>query len=431
MDLRPLAERTPGLRRVRRPASDLAPAFDLAYLRCAPEAGAGAGAPVVLEIAGGPGLAVPLAYRRFRARAAAAGLDVIMLEHRGVGLSRTDLVGRDLPPSAISVAQVVEDLVAVLEAEGIERAIVSGASYGSYVAAALALAHPERVSALVLDSPVLGAGDYREVRAHSRRLLWHGRSARHPQPGVRDEAAGSAATERIARKVRVLVERDHHAPLPLGAAVSVLFDAGGPELTEQYLDQLVVGRAVLTRALLSAITEGDDVPAGLAHVYEPDLVAPIAYGELNYASPTDGGIFDPGHVLGFPEAPPFTGESLDLPADLARIDLPAVVISGDRDLQTPRPIAEAAARALPQGILLRVPGHGHSALDSRPRLLIAVLRALARGEQDRLPHRIRGLAAHSGLSSTTRLAPLGLRAVLAADRVLRPFPRRPPSMGGC
>jgi pimeloyl-ACP methyl ester carboxylesterase len=45
------------------------------------------------------------------------------------------------------------DLLAVLEAEGVERAVLAGASMGAHTALRLALEHPERVAALALITP--------------------------------------------------------------------------------------------------------------------------------------------------------------------------------------------------------------------------------------------------------------------------------------
>lgn len=381
--------------------------MDIAYLRERPGSG-----PVVVEIPGGPGVAVPLPYRRFRARAARAGLDLIMVEHRGVGLSRRDVTGRDLPAPAVSVPQVVADLAAVLDAEGIERAIVSGASYGSYVAAAFAVTHPERTAGLVLDSPVLGADDYRAVRRHARALLWEG-------------TTGDATTRRIAGKIRTLVQRDGHRPLELGASLLPLYDVGGTALVETFLDQLVVHRAPLTRRIMRLLTgpaEGDSL---VRHLVETDLVAPIAFGELRFGSPVDGHIFDPGYLLGQTVAPPFTGEHYDFPAQLAAVTAPAVVICGDRDLVTPLPLAQAAATALPHATLLQLPEHGHSALDSRPAVLLAVLRALSRGDQKRLPGSARRLIAHSRGTAISESQRRALQVLLGIDRVLAPLPRTP------
>src|ERR1700751_6054646 len=97
----------PGVRAVRRPvrprsnvAGQAAPAgdqeFDLFYVRT----GRKSPHPLVV-IPGGP---IAL-YRGCRRRAVAEGLDVMMGEHRGVGMSRHDDTGTDLPPEALSIDQ--------------------------------------------------------------------------------------------------------------------------------------------------------------------------------------------------------------------------------------------------------------------------------------------------------------------------------------
>src|SRR3954470_16173372 len=63
--------------------------------------------------------------------------------NRGTGWS-------DHVTSPFTVADMVTDAVAVLDAEGIDRAHVFGLSMGGMIAQQLALAHPERVVRLVL-----------------------------------------------------------------------------------------------------------------------------------------------------------------------------------------------------------------------------------------------------------------------------------------
>ncbi|MCW3159579.1 alpha/beta fold hydrolase [Micropruina sonneratiae] len=105
--------------------------FSLAYTRT----GAPSDRPI-LVFPGGPGLASVVPYAALRRRAMKMGLDVIMMEHRGVGLSRTDENGTDLPRSSITIRHVLDDAAAVLDAENVEQVIVYGSSYGSYLAQA-------------------------------------------------------------------------------------------------------------------------------------------------------------------------------------------------------------------------------------------------------------------------------------------------------
>ena len=61
--------------------------------------------------------------------------------------------------SAYEYADLAGDLAAVLDHHGIERAAVAGASMGAHTGLAFALAHPERVSALVPITPAYDGTD--------------------------------------------------------------------------------------------------------------------------------------------------------------------------------------------------------------------------------------------------------------------------------
>jgi proline iminopeptidase len=140
-----------GVRSVRRPVCPgTDDEFDLYYVR----AGRKSAHPMVI-IPGGPGAASVALYRGDRRRTATAGLDVIMVEHRGIGMSRHDDAGADLPPQALTIEQVVDDLVAVLDDAHVEQALFYGTSYGTYIAAGVGVRHPQRVHGMILDSPVL------------------------------------------------------------------------------------------------------------------------------------------------------------------------------------------------------------------------------------------------------------------------------------
>ena len=155
------------VRVIRRPATDGAPAFDLTYVRSGPR-----GETSLLVIPGGPGLASVLPYRGVRRWAAHGGLDVVMVEHRGVGRSRRGVDGSPLPPAAMRITAVLDDLAAVLDAEGIDRVVVVGSSYGSYLAMAFGARHPERVHSMLLDSALQSTGDADLERRRLRGLFW-------------------------------------------------------------------------------------------------------------------------------------------------------------------------------------------------------------------------------------------------------------------
>jgi pimeloyl-ACP methyl ester carboxylesterase len=76
-----------------------------------------------------------------------SGHRVIAYDARGHG--RSD----PAPGRAYGYAQLAGDLGAVLDAAGVERAILAGASMGAHTAVRFALEHPARVAALALITP--------------------------------------------------------------------------------------------------------------------------------------------------------------------------------------------------------------------------------------------------------------------------------------
>jgi pimeloyl-ACP methyl ester carboxylesterase len=68
---------------------------------------------------------------------------LVLVDNRGFGSSSR-------PAGSFSVGDMADDVVAVLDAAGIRRAHIMGASLGGMVAQELAIAHPERVDGLIL-----------------------------------------------------------------------------------------------------------------------------------------------------------------------------------------------------------------------------------------------------------------------------------------
>ncbi|OCB58064.1 alpha/beta hydrolase [Mycobacterium vulneris] len=356
----------PGVRAVRRPVSPGSDEqFDLFYVR----AGRKSAHPVVL-IPGGPGVASIQPYRALRRRAAAAGFDVIMIEHRGIGMSRHTDAGSDLPPAAITVEQVVDDVAAVLDDAGVHEAVLYGTSYGSYIAAGFGVRHPDRIAAMVLDSPLLSTGDIEAMRSAIRGLLWEG---------------SDPETAELAPKVRRLVS-DGVLATRGGELAGLLYGFGGPALLDRQLDLLLRGRTLVWSGL-ARLNRLSTRKAPYRN--EVDLVGRIAFRELNYAGVPDGLPLDPAlemaDMIGSAKLyEPFEAEPFDLMTELPDFHWPTVVVSGGRDLTTPPAVAERIAALVPDAVLVRMPTVAHSVLDTREQAAFAVIRAVCDGVAEQL-----------------------------------------------
>jgi proline iminopeptidase len=370
--------------------------FDLFYVRTGRKS-----AHPLLVIPGGPGAASVQLYRGLRRRAAAEGLDVIMVEHRGVGMSRHDDSGADLPPPALTIDQAVDDLAAVLDDAAVDKAIVYGTSYGTYLAAGLGVRHPDRVQAMILDSPLLSIHDIDAVRAALRTLLWDG---------------ASPETAELAQKVRRLVDDGVLTPAATQVA-ALVYGFGGAPLLDRQLDLLLEGRTWLWTALnqFGKLIVERKAP----YRNEADLVDRIAFRELNYAADPDGLPLDP--AVAFREmaadAPPFESEPYDLVAEMPKFSWPTVVISGGRDLTTPPAVAERIASLVPGAVLVRLPTASHSVLDTRERAALAIVKAVRRGDVKGLAARAKALDALPGRPAL-RLLVSAIAAAAALERAL-------------
>lgn len=396
----------PGVRSIRRPITPDGGEFDLYYIR----AGRKSGCPLVV-IPGGPGAASIALYRVLRRHAVAAGLDVIMIEHRGVGMSRHDDDGADLPSEALTIEQVVDDIAAVLDDTRVDQAVVYGTSYGSYLAAGLGVRHPERIEAMVLDSPLLSADDIDIVREATRRVLWDG---------------DDPATAELAPKVRKLVDEGVLTPSAEQLAVGV-YGLVGPDGLRRQLDLLLTGRDWLWGAL------GHGAKVFLAqktpYHHEPDLVERIGYRELNYGATPDGRPLD--LAVSLREIATgdvdFEAEPFDLIDEMPKFGWPTVVISGGRDLITPPAVAARIAALIPDSVLVELPNIGHSLIDTKERAALDIVKALYAGHAHELPEQVAELGSAPDVLSVRLLSwaiELGATAESAVPTALPKWVRR-------
>ena len=212
----------PGVRSVRRPVSpDSGDEFDLYYVRT----GRKSAHPLVI-IPGGPGAASVALYRGAASSRRRGGSGRDHGRARGVGMSRHDDAGADLPPRALTIDQVVDDIVAVLDDAHVDKAILYGTSYGTYIAAGVGVRHPQRVHAMILDSPLLSGDDIDEVRAAIRRVLWDG---------------NDSDTADLAPKVRQLVDEGVLTPAA-GQLAAADIRPRGSDAAEPPTGSLLSGR---------------------------------------------------------------------------------------------------------------------------------------------------------------------------------------------
>lgn len=115
------------------------------------EAGDPSGMPLVLLA----GFGAQLIWWRDELCAALAGFRVIRIDNRDVGRSKLFGGPEDLD-AGYGVADMADDVVAVLDAAGVDRAHVAGHSMGGIIAQMVALGHPDRLASMTLMSTIPG-----------------------------------------------------------------------------------------------------------------------------------------------------------------------------------------------------------------------------------------------------------------------------------
>jgi 3-oxoadipate enol-lactonase len=237
-------------------------------------ADAGAAAPLVLLHA------FPFDRRMWTDAIAALGpgLRLLAPDLRGFGAS-------ELGATGFSIADLADDVAALLDACGLERATIAGLSMGGYVALAFAARHPDRLAALALCDTKAGpdAPEARKGRDEAIALVRAEGVAPFADRQLPRLLAADAAPE-LRRRVRPLMDQPADG---VAAALAALRDRPDrrPELGAIRCPTLVIvgsEDALTPPAEAAALAAG--VPgarlveiAGAGHL--PNLEAPTRFAE--------------------------------------------------------------------------------------------------------------------------------------------------------
>jgi pimeloyl-ACP methyl ester carboxylesterase len=362
------------------------------------------GAPrgVLLALTGGPGQpGVPFAasYGR-RLGAAARGYRIVAVDQRGTGAGALRCPGLQrlaglsdlaLPPPDVEEAcarevgtaaressttmDTVADLEALREALGAQRMTLVGTSYGTFTAERYALAHPDRVARLVLDSTVrhdgidvvgLNLATARRTAAVLRAACAEARCPSDPVADLRTVGRARSDDWRLFEAVAALsvVDPDFRGLLgPLRAA------AGGRPAA---LDALLRHFRAAVRVPASALSQGlheatlcSDGPFPWGSPAAPPAARRGALARTRAAlAGEDLGPWEPGALLAIAQRcarwPPVRVPAPRLPARLPAV--PTLILAGGRDLSTPLELARWELAHAAGAALVVEPRSGHDVL---------------------------------------------------------------------
>jgi pimeloyl-ACP methyl ester carboxylesterase len=376
----------------------------------------------MMLLAGGPGqasaLAFDLAELGTRWQSIFPGYTLVAFDPRGTGNS--GFLGCPLGGNPIlSGAQVIacadslgsarvfyttaanaEDVESVRQALGVEKVALWGTSYGTKVALAYALAHPDRVERMLLDSVVpttgpdpLGLDTLQGIPLGLRSLCGNAacRAVSKDLAGQVVALANRAAVSPIRGRVRtssgklvsvsldgqtllsIVVSTDLNpalqAELPSAIAAGA---AGRPQallrLAEVAEGGLAVADASFSDALFLATMCGDGrfpwQPNDDLATRQRALVAAVGALPAGATGPFGSWAtaIGPADYCLFWPSPSGNGPLAAGPLP----DVPVLALSGSLDMRTPTANAASVVSQFPQGHVLVVPGVGHSVLTIDP-----------------------------------------------------------------
>ena len=353
---------------------------------------------VLLLLTGGPGQpGVPALPRVSHiVGAEQQAYRIVVLDQRGTGAGALDcpalqaaMGSSDLiPPPAAAVRacatqlggrrqffgtdDVVADLESLRRALGVDKWVVDGISYGTFVGERYALAHPEHVSKLVLDSVVphvgetdLGLAEFRAARRVLHDVCGDDACAADLAAAVRRTGKGPLIFDALT--LESIVDPSFRSTFDLPRLLH-LAAQGKPSELVQFLGTARTWERTPARALdqglhASALCADWRYPWG-------DSAAPVAGREAKLRAAVarrpanDFYPFDRATALGngfvrqcLPWSPtPPTA----LPPRGARLRVPALLVNGDHDLSTPLEWARKELALAAKGTLVVVHGAGHS-----------------------------------------------------------------------
>ena len=221
---------------------------------------------------------------------------VVVVDLPGHGRSGTP---RD--PARASVERTADDLAAILRGEGCSPAHLLGYSLGARVALRLAVAHPEALRRLVLESPSAGLAVEADRHARrARRAADEGRAGRLERDGMqafvdeweRESVFASHAGLPPARAARLRTERLQNRPAGLAASLRGA-GQGSMEPLHERLGRVAAPALVIAgaldptgRARAEAVAAGIpgarlEIVAGAGHA--PHLETPTTFRSLALA----------------------------------------------------------------------------------------------------------------------------------------------------
>jgi pimeloyl-ACP methyl ester carboxylesterase len=356
---------------------------------------------VLLFLTGGPGEpGVPFVARLAgRLGPALRGYRMVMFDQRGTGAGALDcpalqqqMGASDLTvPAAAAVrscaaatgpdrrffatADTVADIEALRTALGVSRLTLDGVSYGTYVAEQFALAHPDRVNRLILDSVVPSWNvDPLQVTG-----------MRESAAVLRDACAAQRCGSDPAADLAAVVRRYHDGPALLDLLVAL--SVGDPSFpgVPGALHAAAAGQPAALHTLMARVRAADAATSGELSqgLHASTLCAdmPMPWGgpatplaDRAAALARATAQLTPAQVWPFDRATAAGNGFIQtcrywLPtpvpaaATAARPRLPRVpvlLLAGGHDLSTPLAGARAEAALAPDGHLVVVPGAGHS-----------------------------------------------------------------------